>query len=333
MPIRVLEHSSTVLKANLPGDPTTRRLWVYLPPGYEQSGLRYPVLWCLPAYGSTGAQLVAGNRWSPGLPARIDHLVANGCRPVIAVFPDCFTRWGGSQYLDSPATGDYERYLCDELVPFVDAELRTLVDRDARGILGRSSGGYGALRLCMRRPDLFGAFACHSGDMGFALCYTPDFPRCVDALARAGSIEAWVERFESTEKKRGEEFAVVSVLAMAAAYSPDTSLPHGIRLPFDLSTGELIPEIWELWRQNDPVQMIDRPEAITALKSMRLAFFDCGTRDEHRLHLGLRLLQNRLDSHEIAYELETFDAGHRSIGYRHDVGVPKLARALLEARE
>lgn len=331
MSIRILQHQSRVLEGNLPRDPTAREVWVYLPPGYERSETRYPVLWCLPAYGATGAQLVVGNRWGPGFAQRLDRLIADGCPPLIAVFPDCFTRWGGSQYLDSPALGNYEAYVCDELVSFVDQQLRTIPEREARGLLGRSSGGYGSLRLAMRRPATFSAFACHSGDMGFALCYPPDFPATADAIAAAGSLEAWVERFESREKKRGSDFQVVATLGMAAAYSPDASAAFGFALPFDLATGELIPEIWQRWRANDPVNMIDQHAHAEALAQMRLAFFDCGTRDEYRLHLGLKLLAERLAAHGIPHELETFDDGHRSLSYRHDVSIPRLARALTPA--
>jgi S-formylglutathione hydrolase FrmB len=234
--------------------------------------------------------------------------------------------------VSSPAHGNYEEYLCDEIVATVDARYRTLPERDARGVFGRSSGGYGAVRVAMRRPDVFSAFACQSGDMGFALCYLPDFAPTAAALAAAGSIEAWVERFESREKKRGSDFAAVSMLAMSAAYSPDESQPFGLRLPFDVETGELIEEVWQRWRDNDPITMVQQSGFAEALRSTRLAFFDCGSRDEHQLHLGLALLRSRLDDAGIAHEAETFDDGHRSLGYRHDVSIPKLATALTGAR-
>jgi S-formylglutathione hydrolase FrmB len=303
-----------------------REVWVYLPPCYETSSQRYPVLYALPAFGSTGSQLIAGNRWSPGMAHRLDRLIADGCPPVIAVFPDCFTRWGGSQYLNSPALGNYEDYLCDEMVAAVDQRFRTVAERDARAAFGRSSGGYGALRLSMCRPDVFGAFACQSGDMGFALCYVPDFAPTIASLTAAGSMDAWVERFDSKEKKR--DFHAVNVLAMAAAYSPDDTQPFGIRLPFDLATGELIEDVWQRWRDNDPVNMVDTPAHADALRSMSLAFFDCGSRDEYRLHLGLKLMRSRLEALAIEHTAEIFDDNHRSLSYRHDVAVPLLAAAI-----
>ena len=330
MSIRVLRHRSEVLRGNACGDPTERDLWVYLPPGYDdsdRSDARYPVLWCLTGFTGTGSMAIGGNRWAPGLPERLDGLIRNGCPPVIVAFPDCFTRWGGSQYLDSSATGPYERYLCDELVPFVDAQFRT----GAHGVFGKSSGGYGAIRLAMRRADVFHAAACHSGDMAFALCYVTDFAKCAARFADAGSMDAWVERFESGEKKKSADFAAINTIGMAAAYSPDPDKPYGFALPFDLENGEMIEDVWRRWRDHDPVVMIDNPACQDALRSQRLLFMDCGKNDQFQLHLGMRLMRKRLDALGIPYEAEEFEDDHRSISYRYDVSVPKLASALTDA--
>jgi len=313
-----------VLRDNPCGDPAARDLWIYLPPGYHESDRRYPVLWCLTGFSGTGEMAVVGNHWSPGLAARLDRLISRGCPPVIVAFPDCFTRWGGSQYLNSTAFGDYEDYLCDELVPLVDETFRTRPD--SRGVFGKSSGGYGAVRLPMRRPGLFRAAASHSGDMGFAWVYTPGFAKTAARIADAGSLEAWVERFESTEKKRGADFDAINTIAMAAAYSPDPAAPFGFRLPFDLRTGELIPEVWQRWRDNDPVKMVD--SHADGLERLDLLFLDCGSNDEFCIHLGLRLFAERLVSMGIAHEVEEFPDNHRQLSYRYDISIPKLARAL-----
>ena len=331
MSIRVLGHESSVLAGNVCGDPAARPLWVYLPPDYETSGLRYPVLWCLTGFTGAGEMAVTGNRWAPGLGARMDRLVADGCPPAIVAFPDCFTRWGGSQYCNSSALGPYEDYLCDELVPFLDGAVRTIPDRSARGVFGKSSGGYGAIRLGMRRPQVFGALACHSGDMGFAFCYLPDFARCAARLAAAGGLEAWVEGFEKSEKKKGADFAAINTLGMAAAYSPNPDSPFGFDLPYDEETGELRPDVWERWRAHDPAVMIGDPACADALKSQKLVFLDCGDRDQFQLHLGMRLFVKRLEDLGIPHEAEEFDDDHSSVSYRYEVSIPKLARALAPA--
>jgi len=325
MPIRILEHESRVLKGNPLGDPARRELWVYLPPGFDERR-RYPVLWCLIGFTGTGSMAVAGNRWAPGLAERLDRLIAGGCPPVIVAFPDCFTRLGGSQYMNSEATGRYEDYLCDELIPFLDGSFPTLPSRDARGVFGKSSGGYGALRLGMRKPDLFSAVACHSGDMAFALTYLPGFARTAARLAKAGSLEAWLREFESTEKKKSADFDAINTIAMASCYSSDPAQPLGIALPFDRESGELLPDVWARWKEHDPVEMVKTHA--DALRRMKLLFLDCGSEDEYQLHLGMRLFAKRCGELGIPCEVEEFPDDHRSISYRYDVSVPKLARAL-----
>jgi enterochelin esterase family protein len=325
MPIRILEHESRVLKGNPLGDPARRELWVYLPPGFDGTR-RYPVLWCLTGFTGTGSMAVTGNRWAPGLAERLDRLIAGGCPPVIVAFPDCFTRLGGSQYMNSGATGRYEDYLCDELVPFLDGYLPTLPFRDARGVFGKSSGGYGALRLGMRKPDLFAAVACHSGDMAFALCYQPGFARTAARIAKAGSLEKWLAEFEATEKKKSADFDAINTVGMASCYSPDPGKPLGLALPFDLESGELDAGIWARWREHDPVEMVARHA--DALRRLKLLFLDCGTDDEYQLHLGMRLFVRRCEGLGIACEAQEFADDHKSLSYRYDVSVPKLARAL-----
>lgn len=297
---------------------------MYTPPGYEESGESYPVLWCLIGFTGSGEMAVTGNHWSPGLAARLDRLIAEGCPPVIVAFPDCFTRWGGSQYVNSSAFGNYEDYVCDELVPFVEERYR--VRPNSRGVVGKSSGGYGAVRLPMKRPGLFRAAASHSGDMGFAMVYTPGFPSTCARVAAAGSLAKWVETFESSEKRGDHD--VINTLAMAAAYSPDPDAEFGFALPFDLKTGELKPDIWRKWQDNDPVNMVDTHQE--GLKALDLLFLDCGSEDEFNIHLGLRLFVKRLSALGIDHEVEEFKDNHRSISYRYDVSIPKLARVLSE---
>jgi len=328
MPIRILDHESDVLAGNASADPAHRKLWVYLPPGYDAGTRRYPVLWCLTGFTGAGEMAVVGNRWAPGLGERMDRLIGGGCPPVIVAFPDCFTRWGGSQYVNSALLGRYEDYVCEELVPFVDGAFRTVASREGRGVFGKSSGGYGALRLGMVRAETFSAVACHSGDMAFALCYAPSFGPSAATVAAAGSLEEWAKRFDSCEKKKSGDFPLLNTVAMAAAYSPDPRSPLGIALPFDLESGEVVPEVWARWKEYDPVEMVLRAECQAALRSLRLLYLDCGSEDEYQLHLGQRLLAKRLRALGIAHEALEFKDDHRSISYRYDVSIPKLARAL-----
>jgi len=326
MPLTILNHDSAVLRGNACGDPTQRELWVYTPPGYDDSDARYPVLWCLTGFSGTGAMACGGNRWSPGLPERLDRLIAGGMPPVIVAFPDCFTRWGGSQYMNSSATGRYEDYLCDELVPLVEERFRA---SGRRGVFGKSSGGYGAVRLPMRRPGLFHAAASHSGDMGFAFVYLPEFADTIARITEVGSLAAWVEQFEASEKIKGADFCVINTLGMASCYSPDPDAEFGFALPFDMQTGEIDSATWQRWRAEDPVEMVDEPEAADGLRALDLFFLDCGTRDEYRIHLGLRRFTKCLDALAVPYESQEFPDTHRSLNYRYEISLPKLAAALV----
>ena len=324
------ELDSQALRGNPLGDPHRRPLWVYLPPGYDsEPERRYPAVYQI--QGFTGQLDMWRNRspLRPNFPELVDGLFARGeAPPCIVVFVDCWTSLGGSQFLDSPAVGRYHTYLCDEVVPFVDAGFRTAAASEHRGIQGKSSGGYGAMVTAMLRPDVFGALASHAGDALFELCYPLDFGPVVRALRDeyGGSFEAWrgslLERPFGT---RASDHHLLNVWAMAACYSAD---PDGsVRLPFDLETGRLLPEIWERWLRWDPVRMA--PERSEALRSLRAIYLDAGRRDEYFLDLGAAAFKKELDRigvREVRFEL--FDAGHGGIEYRYPVALAYLARHL-----
>src|SRR6185369_13409455 len=230
---------SRALGGNPLGDPTARRIAIWLPPSYaRESTRRYPVIYWLAGYSGTGEMMFSGNPWQPGLGERLDRLVDSGAMgEAIVVAPDCFTRWGGAQYLDSPALGNYETHVVREVVPAIDARFRTVAGREARAIGGKSSGGFGALVLAMRHPDLFSAVASHAGDMCFELSAMPDLPIAARTLRRHGGIGGFLRQFEANEKKGSADFTTIMVLAEAGAYSPDPARDHGVALPFDLDTG------------------------------------------------------------------------------------------------
>ncbi|HTK31151.1 MAG TPA: alpha/beta hydrolase-fold protein [Candidatus Saccharimonadaceae bacterium] len=319
---------SVALRGNPAGDPHERRVPVYLPPAYDaQPGRRFPVVFVLAGFTGRGRMLLNDNAWAPALDDRMDLLIARGMGQMILVMPDCLTRFGGSQYLDSTANGDYARHLVGELVPWVDATYRTQADRAHRGIAGKSSGGYGALIHGMRNADVFGAVACHSGDMCFDYCYRPDLAKFCALVDEAGGLEPWWKGFSSRIQKSKDDFLALNILGMAAAYSPNPATrPFGVDLPCDLATGEFREDVWARWLALDPLQLVERHAA--ALSSLRLLHIDCGTRDEWNLHLGARLLHRKLEALGVAHVHEEFDDGHMNVGYRYDVSLPRLAGAL-----
>src|SRR5918997_1963677 len=197
------EHAfeSDVLRGNPLGDPCVRPLWVYVPPGYDdEPDRRYPAIYQI--QGLTGQLDMWRNRtaFRKNFPELADELFASGgAPPCVVVWIDAWTSLGGGQFVDSPATGRYHTYICDEIVPWGDARYRTLAAREHRGIAGKSSGGYGAMITPLLRPDLFGGLATHPGDALFEVCYLPDIRGAVRALRDHydGSFDRFWEDFRS----------------------------------------------------------------------------------------------------------------------------------------
>src|SRR5262249_12619431 len=227
------------------GDPHERRVPVYLPPSYDTDARRrFPVVFVLTGFTGRGRMLLNDNPWSPALDDRMDALIAAGGPEAILVMPDCFTRFGSSQSVYSTPTGRDETHAVRELVPWADATFRTLPGRDHRGVAGKSSGGFGALRLGMAHADVFGALACHSGDMLFEYCYQTDFPKACSVLQAAGGVQRFLTGFEASPQKGKDDFLTLNILAMAACYSPDPAAELGVALPFDLATGLPRADVW-----------------------------------------------------------------------------------------
>lgn len=323
-----IEHlwiESEVLRGNPLGDPSGREILIYLPPGYPQQG-PYPTLYCLAGFTGCGGSLLGRGAWTEGLDQRMDRLIRAGCPPAVLVLPDCLTRYGGSQYMNSPAHGRYQDHLLEEVLPEVDRRFHTVKSRAGRGVLGKSSGGHAALRLGFFHGELFSAVACHSGDLYFEWSYQPDFPRFLNVVERAGGVAAFLAGFFGKPKHGSEEVLAMSVIAMAAAYSPSSGAPLAIEFPFDLHTGEMRPEVWRRWLDQDPLTWLERHA--DALRALKLLYVDCGRRDEYHLHFGARRFAARCRQQGIAIDYQEFDDDHRGTAYRYDVSVPLLVAAL-----
>ncbi len=318
--------TSEVLRGNALNDPHTRELFVYLPPSYEQhTKRRFPVVYCLTGFTGRGRMLLNTQAFSPNLAERMDALIACGhAGEMILVMPDCFTRLGGSQYINSTATGRYEDHLIKEIVPFVDRHFRTRAEAAGRAVVGKSSGGYGALVNAMRHADVFGAAASHSGDCYFEYGYLPDFPKTFRAIA--GDAGKFIEKFWSEEKKGKNDITALNIIAMSACYSPDPSAPLGFRLPFDTTTGEIDNAVWARWLTHDPVRMVEHHAE--HLRSLKLLYLDAGTQDKFHLDTGARILATRLREHNIQFIHEEFDDGHMNTSYRYNRSLALLSHAL-----
>lgn len=317
--------SSLVLKDNPLGDPRRREIPVYLPPSYGTlRGKRYPVLYYLHGFTGTGRGVVNHHPWKENLPQRLDRLIAQKkCPEAILVMPDGFTLYGGSQWVNSAATGRYEDHVVDELVAFVDDKYATLPGPSGRALLGKSSGGFGALSIAMRRPGVFGHVASHSGDMGFELCYGGDAPKYVTQLGKHGdSPEKALAAFRASRERDSFPHELVNMLAMASCYSPSQS-KLGFDVPFAPRTGERDEAVWRRWLEFDPVEAA--PKRAAALKQLKTLWFDAGTRDEFFLHLGARRLAAALKKLKVPHAYEEHGLGHFDMASRYDVSLPLLA--------
>ena len=319
--------NSKVLDANPLGDPSRREIPVYLPPGYDsQPRRRYPAAYLLAGFNSRGTVFLNDTPGDENIAQRLDRLIASGAiAPMIVVMPDCLTRLGGSQYINSPATGRYEDHLVDELVPYIDRTYRTLASRATRAVVGKSSGGYGALMLAMRHPDLFGLAASHSGDLYFELCYKPAFVTFAREIGRFGGAERFLRELDTIRPRDAAYKHIANTLAMAACYSASAHSPLGFDLPFNPDTAELDEAVWARWQDWDPVHLVGRYR--DALASLRLLYLDAGSKDEFNLQFGARIFCDRLRAHGIRFVHEEFNDSHLNIPYRYDASFKAISDA------
>jgi S-formylglutathione hydrolase FrmB len=330
---QIEEHvvTSEALRDNPLGDPHERPLWVYLPPGYDDEQVRrYPAVYVIQGY--TGHLAMWRNRspYRQPFTETADAVFARGdAPPAIVVYVDAWTRYGGSQFVDSPGTGRYHSYLCDEIVPWVDGRYRTMPDAAHRAIMGKSSGGFGAMITPMLRPDLFGALATHAGDALYEYCYISGFANDVRLLRQYDAdIWRWWDDFRSRVSFTKEaDHDLLMLLGVSACFSARDD--GSVDLPFDPRSGVLRPEVWQRWLDWDPVRMV--PRYASALRSLRAIWIDAGNRDEHYLDLGAEAFTSALREIGVGDDVvrfELFDGTHQGIDYRYPLSLAWLSQQM-----
>ncbi|WP_406016273.1 alpha/beta hydrolase-fold protein [Streptomyces sp. NBC_00984] len=332
---RIDEHviDSALLRGNPLNDPAQRPLWVYTPPGYDDAPeRRYPVTYLLLGYAGTLPVWRNRTAFRKPVPELADEIFARGEAPgMLLVFVDAWTAYGGSQFIDSPGTGCYHSYLCEEVVPYVDARYRTLPAREHRAIAGKSSGGLGATVTSMLRPDLFGAFATHSGDSLSEAQYHPHFLTAARQLRPyGGDIFRWWDDFRSRAAfTKEEDLNLLEILGVSACFSPGHD--GSPTLPFDPRTGALRENEWQRWLAWDPVRMATTHA--DALRSQRGIWIDAGTRDEWFLDLGALAFRDALAEVGVADDIvhfELFEGGHHAVEYRMPPALAWLAHRIAD---
>lgn len=284
----------TSLEGNLEGDAVDRDVIVFLPPSYlKDKHRRYPVVYALHGY-SIGAE-----QWTHEIhvPQTIEGAFAHGSKEMIVVLPDSKTVHNGSMYSSSVTTGDFEKFISRDLVEYIDAHYRTLSNRLSRGLVGHSMGGYGATRIGMKHPDVFGSLYIMS-------------PCCMSARA-AGPVNPETEKalaaVKTPEDSAKLPFGLRAQLASAAAWSPDPKNPP---LYLDLPTkdGVVQPDVIAKWAANAPLAFID--QYIDNLRQYRAISIDVGDQDALKTDTGK--LHDILDNYSIANGFEIYHGTHTS---------------------
>jgi len=292
------------LEGNLEGDAVDRDAIVFLPPSYEKDKKRhYPVVYALHGY-SIGAE-----QWTKEIhvPQTIEGAFSQGAKEMIVVLPDSKTIYNGSMYSSSVTSGDFENYIARDVVAYMDAHYRTIPNRASRGLVGHSMGGYGASRIGMKHPDVFGALYIMS-------------PCCMSPMAGGGPgpADQMKERAIAGEKKVAAAKSPADLAAQspgfasaqyatAAAWAPDPKNPP---LYFDLPTkdGVPVPEIQAKYAANSPLAFVD--QYIGNLKQYRAIAMDVG--DQDGLRFDTTKLHDILDHYGIANSFEVYSGTHTS---------------------
>ncbi len=301
--------ASEALRGNPLGDPHERPLFVWTPDGDGP----YPAVYVLNAHMRSGPSWFNVDPFVRSYPEDVEALAPE----AVVVLVDGWTSVGGSQWIDSDGIGRYASYLA-EAVAFVDARFPTRPEAAARGLQGKSSGGFGAIVNALLRPDLFGGVAAHAPDALFEVTQIPSLAVAARSLRRRSWEEFWAA-FSGLDS--GETATLVEVWASALAYS-------GGAMPIDAQTGMLVPAVWERWLAWDPVRLVAEHAGVAS--ALRAVWLDAGTRDQYFLDLGATavhraLLDAGLPEERLAFEL--FDGGH-SASARYPLSLAWLAGRL-----
>lgn len=326
-PVRRLVCDSEVLRGNPLGDPARREVLVLVPPDFR-ADRQYPVVYLLAGFGSRGRSLLVDSALGEPLPVALGRMTRAGAMPpALVVLPDCSTRWGGSQYLDSAGCGRYQSHLIDEVVPLVEREFPVRPGAGWRALLGKSSGGYGALLAALTRPGVFSAVLAHSPDAGFEHCYLSLLPGVLDTLAEAragGGPDRLTDPVQWAGQARDGRFMVaMSLLAMGVCYLPPLPVPAA-GLPADPNTGAFRDEVWRQWLAHDPVRLV--PGLADRLRALDLLYIDVGRRDEYGMRWGVRALAAALDAAGVPHVFAEHDGGHHGIEYRFERSLALLGQ-------
>lgn len=289
---------SKALEGNLEGEAVDRDVFVFLPPSYfKDKHRRYPVVYALHGY-SIGAE-----QWTHEIhvPQTIEGAFALGAKDMIVVLPDSKTIYGGSMYSGSATTGDFEDFIAHDLVSYIDAHYRTLPNRLSRGLVGHSMGGYGASRIGMQHPEVFGALYIMSPCcMSPRPAAAPDNPRAQKMADDLAAVKTPADAAHLSFFERAQ-------LATAAAWSPDPKNPP-LYLDLPLKDGKPQPAVLARWAANAPLAFVD--QYIDHLREYRAIAMDVG--DQDGLRFDTQKLHEILDNYGVENSFTIYHGTHTS---------------------
>ncbi|HEV8286896.1 MAG TPA: alpha/beta hydrolase-fold protein [Chitinophagaceae bacterium] len=286
------------LEGNLEGDSADRFVCVYLPASYKTNPKRrYPVIYFLHGYTDDDAKFYGFSKHWMNLVPVLDSVFASGAaKEMIVVTPNAYTRFQGSMYSNSITTGNWEDFVAKELVSYIDSHYRTIAQVAGRGLSGHSMGGYGALRIGQKNPEVFSSIYLLSPCCLNSPAIPDQIPR---NFLRADSIKTFAE-FEKAD------FGTKTIFANAAAWSPNPSAPpFYVDLP--LKDGVMQPTVLSKWSANRPITTLD--QYINNLKEVKAIAFDAGTRDQ-AIAASIRTLDDELNKYGIKHFFEIYEGDH-----------------------
>ena len=299
------------LEKTVTGEAADRSVSVYLPPSYDTSpNKRYPVVYLL--HGITDTDEAWIKPWKKddpwqSLPGVMNRGIAEKrFGEMIIVMPDERTNWGGSFYTNSTVTGNWEDFTVKDLVNYIDGKYRTLARPESRGIAGHSMGGYGAIKLGMKHPEVYSAvYGINPAVLGWSADLSAENP--------AFSFLATTKPNTPEEVSKGGFYAF-GIIIVAQAFSPNPNRAGLFAdLPFEIVNGKVHPAepAYGKWTENMPVHMVEKYTA--NLKKLRGFRFDSGYEDEFK-HIPptSRALSAALTKNGIEHVFEEYNGDHRN---------------------
>jgi hypothetical protein len=320
---------SELLKNRLE-DPTCREITVHVSSeaiNLMEQGHELPAIIYLAPFTSSGPARAGWKAFSESLLQRHERLVSTKeMPPCILVMPDTFTTLGGNQFVDSAVLGNWSTWLVEALKPAI---MERYSCNGKFGLVGKSSGGYGAIFNALSKPGEWGAVASHSGDVGFEVMFMPTFAETLTHISQYGSPADYVQSIRQANSMGSSDFHTLMICAMAASYDPidpTNANPLGIRLPVDLQSCQLKEEAWANWLKFDPLILLE--SNFKNLKSLEVLFIDCGNKDQYGIQYGSRRMNERLTELGVEHILQEFEGTHSGIDYRLDISLPLLSKSL-----